>query len=362
MAREVRRRNVRRRADRDFEACSSRRVPIDDIALVITVQRTFLIVVIAVLLSLLLFVHIPGNSAWLRAAVNAGHAPVFAGVAAVLAILLRRRGSKATVADWPDLRRYVRAFALALTIGVAIEVVQTIMKRPGSLFDVFTNAAGAVIGLCALAFVERSPSPRPAGGPKVWPLVVAALAGVLFVLWEPLQTARAYAARQQGFPVLAEFGNSTQLPMTRTLNTAIAIEPVAPKWTLQPDERALHVRFGFGKSGNAWPVRYLSIEPSPDWRGYATLALDLVNTGAADLRLTLRIADATHHWEFDPPPAVLLVVPARTRTTVRVGLDTIGAASTSRAPDLARIAYMLLVPAEPDRDADFLLASIRLEK
>lgn len=327
-------------------------------------QSAVAVTVIASLLSLLLFVRIPGSGAWLRAALNASHAPVFAGVAAVLAILLRSRRRRARGAAWPDLRRYAQAFALATAVGVLIELLQSFMRRPPSLFDVGTDAAGAAIGLCLLAFAERSrlPAPRPSFGPAAWTLVACALAGTLFVAWQPVQTARAYAERAQRFPVLAEFRDSVPLPMTRSVNASLAIEDLPAEWARRPGERALRVRYQVGKSENAWPIRYLSFEPSPDWRGYATLALELVNPSPTELRLTLRIMDETHHWEFDPPPIVPIALPPATRATVRIALDAIAAASEYRAPDLARIENLVLVPTEAGTAPEIYLLSLWLER
>jgi hypothetical protein len=328
------------------------------------VQSAVAVIMIASLLSLLLFVRVPGSGAWLRAALNASHAPVFAGVAAVLGILLRSRRRRARRAAWPDLRRHAQAFALATAVGVLIELLQSFMSRPPSLFDVGTDAAGAAIGLCLLALAERSqlPAPRPPFGPAAWTLVACALAGTLFVAWQPVQTARAYAERAQRFPVLAEFRDSVPLPMTRSVNASVAIEDLPAEWTRRPGERALRVRYQLGKSENAWPIRYLSFEPSPDWRGYATLVLDLVNPSPTELQLTLRIVDETHHWEFDPPPIVPITLPPSSRTTARIALGAIAAASEYRPPGLARMESLVLVPTEADATPEIYLLSIWLER
>lgn len=327
-------------------------------------QRTIFIAVIAALLSLLLFIRIPGDGAWLRAFLNASHAPVFAGVAVLLAILLRPGEGSAPTTAWPDLRRYARAFVLAAIIGVLVEFLQSLSSRPPSVFDMFTNASGAAIGLGLLALLERAnlSAPRPAFGPAAWTLAACALAGTLFVIWQPVQTARAYAMRAQLFPVLADFRDSVPLPMTRSVNASLAIEPLPPQWTRRPAERALRVRYLVGSSDNAWPIRYLAFEPSADWRGYATLALDLGNPAPEELRLTLRIVDLDHHWGLDPPPSLPVVLPPGTRVTVRIALDAIAAASEFRPPDLARIEQLLLVPADAHAPAELFLSSLWLEK
>lgn len=322
------------------------------------------VIAIAALLSLLLFIRVPGHGAWLRAVLDASHALVFAGVAVLLAILLRPGKVRPLIAEWPDLRRYVQALALATALGVLIELLQSFMNRPPSLFDTFTNAAGAAMGLALLAIFERAqlPAPRPALNPAAWTLAACALAGTLFVIWQPVQTARAYAVRTQIFPVLADYRVSIPLPMTRSVNASMTIEALPPQWRHEPGERALRVRYLVGKSDNAWPIRYLAFEPTPDWRGYATLALDLGNPAPEELSLTLRVVDLDHHWEFDPPPLVPIVLPPETRATVRIALGTLAVASEYRPPNLARLAQLVLVPTEAHAPVEIFLSSLWLEK
>jgi hypothetical protein len=221
-----------------------------------------------------------------------------------------------------------------------------------------------VVGLALLAFYERSrlPGPRPALGPAAWSLVALAIAGTLFVAWRPAQTARAYFARQQSFPILASYGDHVALPMVSTANAAATVEALPEEWRRRSGEGALRVHYEQGSSSNAWPIRYVGIELSPDWRGYSTLALDLANPGSVALPLSLRIRDAGHHWEFDPPPALSFKLPAATRATYRFELGRIATRDGRRPLDIARIEEIFLMPAEPDVAADLFLARVWLER
>jgi hypothetical protein len=78
-------------------------------------QRAVPLAVIAALLSLLLFVQVDGNSAWLRVALDGSHVPIFAGVAMLLAAVLKRKQASA-----PDGPRYLLAFALARPLGQTV--------------------------------------------------------------------------------------------------------------------------------------------------------------------------------------------------------------------------------------------------
>jgi hypothetical protein len=321
-------------------------------------------VAIAGLLSLLLFIRIPGRGAWLRATLDASHAPIFAAVAVLLAILLRSSGSRRERPSWPDWRRYGAVFVLAVVIGACIEFLQSLSNRPPSLFDVCTDAAGAAIGLALLALVERwrLPEPRPPGGGFGRLLAALAVTGALFVSWRPVQTAHAYVAREQAFPRLMDFEDTVALPLVSTQYATVAVESVSPLWRRGPDDHALRVNYLGGEAENDFPIRYVAIEPTVDWRGYSALVLDLVNPGPSELPLTLWILDDRHHWELDPPPSLPIVMPAGTRANFRIDLRTIAAVSGRRQPDLARIEQLLLFPTEAGAPAQIDIAAIWLEK
>ena len=58
--------------------------------------------------------------------------------------------------------------------------------------------------------------------------------------------------------------------------------------------------------------------PLGDWRAFSVIAVDLTNAGPSELSLVLRILDATHDWSHEDRFNLPLVIPPRTRTTVRV--------------------------------------------
>jgi hypothetical protein len=315
------------------------------------------------LLSLLLFVRIPRQGAWLDASLDASHAPIFAAVAVLLAVLLRP-ASWPEPSSWPDRRRFGRAFVLSVAIGVLIELLQSLSNRPPSLFDVCTDAAGAAIGLALLALVERSrlPEPRPPAGSFGRLLAALAVTGALFVSWHPVRTAHAYVARAQDFPRLMEFEDTVALPLVSTQHATVTVGSVSPRWRRGPGDHALRVRYEVGSSESGPPIRYVAIEPHPDWRGYSALVLDLVNPGPSELPLTLRILDARHDWGQDPPPSLPVVVQAGTRADYRIDLRSIAAVSGRRQPDLARIEELFVFPTQADAPGEIEIAGVWLEK
>lgn len=290
-------------------------------------QRAAVVIAIAAMLSLLLFVHLPWHGLWYDVALNASHGPIFAVVAALL-------WSLHPPAERTNASTYVNTFFVAVGLGILIEILQTLARRPGSPFDVMTDAAGAAAGLSLCAWVARRRSGATAG--SWWPVAIA-LAGIMLVAWPPLQAARAYAQRASQFPTLAEFRAPRDLTFVTTDGTHVDIVALPAPWARRPGETAL--RLGF--DAQHAPAVQL-VEPAPDWRAHSVVAVDLTNASDAEVRLIFRILDAAHDWTHADRMNLPLVLAARTRTTVRVALAEVQGAPASRPMDLSRIANVML--------------------
>lgn len=295
-------------------------------------QRAFLLAIVLALLSLLLFVQVDGNEAWLRVALDGSHVPIFAAVTVLLAVMLRQL-------DRPDSdgRRYVLAFTLAVVVGVAIEYLQSLNERPASLFDLGSNAAGAAIGLSLVALRERAGRRGRLGRAGWWVLIGAALAGLVFAAWRPLEAARAYVHRASTFPVLVAFDEPMDLYFVETDGLLAEIVDLPEPWALRQGERALRIRHDANRAPSVQVT-----EPSPDWCRYRTLAVDLTNAGDVEMRLVLRVLDEAHDRSHEDRFNQPFVVPAQTRRTVRFPLYAIGAAPAMRPMDLSRIANVMI--------------------
>ena len=314
-------------------------------------QRAAIVTAVAGLLSLLLFVRVPGQGLWYQVSLNATHGPIFACVA-VLLMLLHSPATRSRTGT------YINAFFVLVGLGILIEVLQTMAHRPGQAFDVMTDAAGAAAGLGLWALIQRC---RSGAGPQTvaartwWPLAVA-LAGVTLVAWPPLQAARAYAHRASEFPTLVQFQSPLDLAFVTTDGTGVAIAELPMPWAQRAGERAL--RLGFD-AGHAPAVQV--VEPSPDWRGYSVVAADLTNPGDTEVRLTFRILDAHHDWTHQDRLNLPLVLAPRTRTTVRVALSEVAAAPAARPMDLARIANVMLFGRPAARPGEIFVSRLWLE-
>ena len=301
---------------------------------------------VAALLSVLLFVSVPGHGLWYRVLINATHGPIFAAVA-VLALLMHPPAARTSSAA------YVTAFFVAVGFGVLVEVLQSAAGRPGSLVDVLTDVAGAAAGLALWAtYVQRGTrGSLERSSARAWWLLAVALAGIVFVAWPPLQAARAYARRAADFPTIAAFRDPRDLTFLTTSGPAPGIVDLPAPWSRHRGERALRL----GYDAQHWPAVQVA-EPSPDWRGYAVIAVDITNPAATELHLVLRIFDATHDWTHEDRLNLPLVIAPRTRTTVRVALAEVEAAPAQRRMDLARIADVMLY-GEPAAEPGVLYVS-----
>jgi hypothetical protein len=294
-------------------------------------------------LSLLLFIELPGHGLWHRALLDSAHAPIFA-VVAVLLLLMRAPEARTRRSA------YVIAFVAALVLGILIELVQSLGGRPGSVFDVMTDAAGAAAGLALWSLFERQ------RGAHAWPAIAIALASVTFVAWPPLQAARAYAHRAVVFPTIVDFREPEGLRFVTTEGSRAWIADLPAPWAQEADERALCIRYD---EQHVAAIRIL--EPKADWRGYSIVAVDITNPVERDLELTFRVFDADHDWNHTDRLNLPLVIPPQTRTTIRVALAAVESAPEGRSMDLARIADVMLFGRESHSPAKFYLSRIWLE-
>lgn len=313
---------------------------------------------ILALLSTLLVIHVNPTTQWLRVSLDAGHGPIFALVAILLAMLLGPGGRGADGVAWPDWPRYGKVVALCIAIGALIEFLQGFEGRPPSVFDVMTDTAGALVGLGVWSLATRPSGSvgHPPSRAGCWTIVALALLGLTFIAWLPINAAMAYARRATVFPALAVYERQLDLYFTTTDGTRARIAALPAAWAREPGERALELDYAPGH-----PPAVQVFEPSGDWRGHSLIAVDLTNAGSEPLSLVFRILDAHHDWTDADRMNLPLVIPPRTRTTVRVTLDAVEAAPANRRMDMARIANVMLFGHDPPAPGALYVSRIWLE-
>ena len=314
-------------------------------------QRAAILLALPALLSLLLFANIPGDGMWRNVLLDASHGPIFAAIAVLLLLLQPEQ-----VRD--SCRAQVTAFVAAVALGGLIEILQTLGHRPGSWFDLMTDAVGAATGLALWRWqraVRSHGRSRDGRAAQAWALAFA-LAGIAIVAWPPLQAAQAYARRAAAFPVIVDFESARSLAFVETQGSSAAVVELPAPWSQRPGERALRIAY---VNGGARAVQV--VEPSRDWRGYSGVAVDLTNPGDSQLRLTFRIFDAAHDMDYRDRFNLPVAVPPRTRTTVRVALAAVEAAPASRRMDLGRVADVMLFGQRNDGAGEFYVSRLWLE-
>ena len=317
-----------------------------------TLQRRTGVLIIAAMVAAVLLLSVPGQQMWRKVLQDAGHGPVFAVIAIVLALMRAPDAASRARSG----RVLWQSLAIAAGIGAATELVQFLQPgRSVSLLDVLHDTAGAALGLAALSLVERRAAAAGGAGwgDWAWP---AGLAALVVLAWPPLECAHAYARRASAFPVLLSGETRADLYFLRAREAVIERASLPDAYRKAGDLPAVHVVHLPG----ARPGIEL-FEPAPDWRGHAILSVDLTNPGRQPLVLVLRIFDARHDWEDRDRLNLPLVIPPETRTTARISIASIDSAPAGRAMDLASVANVMLFSPQAVDGSGFYVSSLRLE-
>lgn len=307
--------------------------------------------VIAVLLVVLAVIDKPESTLFWDALFDAGHAPLFA------AIVLLLRG--ALVGQRPEEspgRTSLRAFGLAVLLGIASEAVQvTLPDRDPSWADLARNAAGAGAALLFLhtwwSWRADNPLARRKGA---W---AAAAGGLLVVLTlvELSDTLVALYRRSRAMPTIAAFdGSRWEQRVLRVTPNRLTPAGAVDEADAPPGLARLDLQ----------PATYsgLSIdEPFPDWRGYQALTFTVVAGAGTTLPLTVRIHDARHDKRYrDRFNATLRIAPGS--QTIRIPLDEVRTAPDGREMDMGRIRGVMLFAHRLQQPARLYLGPMRLER
>ncbi len=310
----------------------------------------------ALLLGAVFSLSLPGDTLWQRVLNDAGHGPVFAGIAIAL-LLMVPPPSGAVVRP---VSGYRRAFVLATSIGVGTELIQFSMSdRSVSFTDALHDAAGAALGLALVWFVERRLA-RGQGGAsgKSYTRTVVAIALLSFTIlaWQPLQCARAYAARNAAFPVLLPTHALADKRFALPHQAAVSRTPLPGAYRAKGDKDSVRLEFPPGTA----PGLQL-VETYPDWRRHDTLAIDVTNPGPQPVLFVVRVLDAQHDWSSEDRFNQPVEIPAATRTTIRISLEAVAASPANRRMDLGAVRDLMLYAPQPLPFGEFYITRIWLE-
>lgn len=288
-----------------------------------------------VALALVVFADVPSTTRLARELQNAAHAPAFA----VIAWLLVKAMHPLAL---PFARTYACAFGLALLLAGGTEAIQYLLARDASWTDLARDLAGTTIALCLLASFDEPVSRIRRARQSLW---IAAVAIGLVTLASLGWSIAAYIHRARQFPTLVAFDSKLDGYFIHVHGAG----------GIDRTRGGAYVRL----AGTDWPGVVVE-EPSPDWSGFAVLAIRVSNPSSQNLTLTLRIHDALHNKQFEDRLNRTFALPAATATLWRVPLADVAAAPRGRVMDLTRIAEMQLF-STPSAGA-FVLHGVWLER
>ena len=255
---------------------------------------------------------------------------------------------------------YWRAFALATSIGVVTELIQFSMSgRSVSLMDALHDAAGAALGLTVVWFVERRLAHRQGGASgKAYTSTVAAilLLALTILAWQPLQCARAYAARNAAFPLLLPTHPLADKRFAVPHQAEVSHAPLPEAYREKGDKDSIRLDFTPGTA----PGLQL-VETYPDWRSYEMLAIDVTNPGPEPVTFVVRVLDAQHDCRTEDRFNQPVEIPAATRTTIRISLEAVATAPANRRMDLSAVRDLMLFAPQPLPVGEFYITRIWLE-
>jgi hypothetical protein len=321
--------------------------------------RTLLLVGTAIALILLvLFGELPWSANWAVVLSDAAHGPVSAIMAIILLLLMRQRGWPATVAS-----RWILSIVVTTLLGIAIELVQSVIGRDAELSDVVTDFLGASAGTGWYVLAIRRSHLREHPLLLATGIVTAVMATVMLSI-PVLTMAGAYAAKQTRWPVIIDANASFGVYFLTTY-WLVADESVLPRRWQTTDEQA-----GFLVPLNTLTDPHqrwgLSVEEfDPHWQGKQALALDIANPTSKPLRLRLRVFDRDDGLENRSGFITTLTIPANTRMTHRVTTRDMSAGSGTQAINLGHVrGFVIDSPIDDDaRDGaqEFFLIKVALE-
>lgn len=285
--------------------------------------KTLFIISIVVLL-----LPIPADSLWLRELFNSGHILVFVFITLYLYRYLSLRYENDN-----RVATYLIVLAVAFTIGVIIEVLQSLMQREVSISDLIRNLFGIIVALSLTTYIQK----------KVLHIRLL-LAAIIFLclsfgFYSLLELSWHYQQRSKAFPNLTEFEEKWTTSFVR-YNKA-SLRGIAGK-----KSRPGTTRFKFLFERGIYPGISI-IEPIADWSGYRSLHFDVFSTNIDGVMIVLRVHDRQHNHEYrDRYNQSFIIRPGLNR--IVVDLADIRDAPFNRKIDMVNIASVQVFVPEVD--------------
>lgn len=252
-------------------------------------------------------------------------------------------------------RRYWQVLIWGALLGGLTEGLQFFLPRDADAIDFLRNIAGLVAALVIyrMADLYRHQQALSLRDHLLLSLgAVAALAALASVAgW-----AVSYIERDNKFPLLADFEARPWPSFVTSKGGRLRWVPAPTAFTGLADGRTLEVGF----YGEGWPGFEIR-EPFPDWRGFSSLQIAVMNPAKIDRTLHLRIDDDQYSDGYnDRYNGVFTIAPGP--HLLVIDIDEIRRGPRDRPLNLAAIRTMIIFSSAEDSPFVLFFDDIRLTR
>lgn len=175
---------------------------------------------------------------------------------------------------------FLLVMILCISLGLAIEILQTYVERDFEVFDLISDLAGAIIGYFIALYIDKRYLFNIRNISVIFIVVLSLLSSVqlIAVMIDEINM-------RKNFPVLADF--STPFNLTRWDAEKAKLE-LNSEFSSQ-DNNLLDVVFLPGKYSDITLQHFVR-----DWTGYQYLNFKIFNTKLKPIDIELKIYDETH--------------------------------------------------------------------
>ncbi len=247
-----------------------------------------------------------------------------------------------------NLRRSLLVVAALFGLGLTGEFLQKFTNRSPSWADVAANATGLVAGICWIAGWTRAGLRRAV-------LLTAVPVMLLGVSANPLLEIHETILLDRDMPRLASFERSRELNGWAARDADVLR---SKEWATD-GTHSLHVKL---HAGDYPGVAFIS--PQADWSSYSSLLIDFRNPGQRPLPLIVKIHDHDHECNnFDHRDRFHrdIVLPAGEDFTLRIDLDDVEAAPSTRTMNLADMSHVAVFTIDVREGDEFFIDNVRLQ-